>query len=208
MNTDNEKLLFWQNQLATPQGMMLNEQAMKIDQLEQQEIINYLPILKDKQVLELAAGIGRYTNFFATVARSVVVVDFVEKFLQQNKLSNANANNIIYHCGNVMDIRFPSQSFDFIFINWLCMYLEDQEVNLLIDRLYGYLKPASKLFLRESCVQASNPNVSHPHSHYRDPQFYEDLLLKKFKLLSKGHIHIYETLFNNPNQIFWLVQKF
>jgi phosphoethanolamine N-methyltransferase len=203
----NEKLLFWQEQLPNAEGMMLNEQAPQIDQLEQQEIISYLPDLTHLKILELGAGIGRYTKHFSSLAQTVTAVDFVEKFIEENKLHNANAHNITYYCGDVMKLEFPPQEFDFIFINWLFMYLEDEEVTTLIERIDHYLKPDGKFFLRESCVQASNPNAPHPNTHYRDPKFYEDLLLVKFNLVSKGNIVVYEQIFNNPNQVFWLLQK-
>lgn len=203
----NQKLLFWQKQLPNSQGMMLNEQANQIDQLEQQEIMSYLPDLRHLKILELGAGIGRYTKHFAGLAQTVTAVDFVEKFIEENKINNANASNITYYCGDVMKLEFLDQEFDFIFINWLLMYLEDTEVKILIDRIYNYLKPNCQFFLRESCVQASNPNAPHPNTYYRDPKFYEDLLLVKFNLVSTGNIRVYEQMFNNPNQIFWLLQK-
>ncbi|HEY9702203.1 MAG TPA: methyltransferase domain-containing protein, partial [Allocoleopsis sp.] len=185
----------------------LNDRAMEIDELEQNEVISYLPDINGKNVLELGAGIGRYTQHLASLAQWVTAVDFVEKFIEQNKINNSDRRNITYYCNNVIALEFSSQVFDFIFINWLFMYLEDEEVKLLIDRLYNYLKPECKFFLRESCVQPSNPNAPHPNTYYRDPKFYENLLLEKFNLVSKGNVLVYEHKFNNPNQIFWLLQK-
>jgi len=204
---ENPTLSFWQQQESNSQGMMLNHRATELDKLEQEEIISYLPNLKDKKVLELGAGIGRYTKHFAVLAQWVTVVDFVEKFIEQNKINNPDVLNITYSCKNVIDIEFPSQTFDFIFVNWLFMYLEDKDVELLIPRIHTYLQQKGTLFLRESCFNSSNPNSPHTNSHYREPKFYESLLLEKFDLLLKGNIRVYERIFNNPNQIFWLLQK-
>jgi phosphoethanolamine N-methyltransferase len=204
---ENPTLSFWQQQQSNSQGMMLNDKATELDKLEQKEIISYLPNLKGKKILELGAGIGRYTKHFATLAQGVTVVDFVEKFIEKNKINNAEVLNITYFCSNVMDIEFPSQSFDFIFVNWLFMYLEDKDIELLIPRIHTYLQPKGTLFLRESCFSSSNPNSPHTNSHYREPNFYEILLLEKFDLLLKGNIKVYEFFFNNPNQFFWLLQK-
>jgi len=204
---ENPTLSFWQQQQSNSQGMMLNHRATELDKLEQEEIISYLPNLKGKKILELGAGIGRYTKHFAALAHWVTVVDFVEKFIEQNKINNADVLNITYSCNNVMDIKFSSQSFDFIFVNWLFMYLEDKDVELLIPRIHTYLQPKGTLFLRESCFNSSNPNSPHTNSHYREPKFYESLLLEKFDLLLKGNIRVYERIFNNPNQFFWLLQK-
>ncbi len=92
-----EKFHFWQQQKADPTGMMLNIDALEFDKLEKSEVIRYLPSLESKQVLELGAGIGRFTNHFASIANHVVAVDFVEKFIQANQKRNANFSNITYH---------------------------------------------------------------------------------------------------------------
>lgn len=217
---DNPKLAYWQNQKANISGMLLNPDAVEIDQQERTQIIDNLPELSGKSVLELGAGIGRFTSYFASTAKYINAVDFNQNFIDKNQEINSNFNNIDYQCSNVMDLDFSQGSFDFVFENWLFMYLEDDEVKDIRDRIHQWLKPDGQVFFRESCITDSkgnpprdstsskkDPSHSHSHSHYRDPKFYLDLFQAKFDLESQGNIAIYEQKYNNPNQLFYLFRK-
>ena len=45
--------------------MMLNENADDIDPVERPEVLSYLPPLEGMDIVELGAGIGRYTSDIA-----------------------------------------------------------------------------------------------------------------------------------------------
>jgi ubiquinone/menaquinone biosynthesis C-methylase UbiE len=203
----NERLYFWKQQNNDVTGMMCNPDALEFETFERAEIVSYLPDIKGKQVLEPAAGIGRFTVYFASVAEHVTAVDFVDKFIEKNKKACSCFSNTTHHAGNVMELNIEKASFDFVFINWLLMYLEDDEVRTLCSRIYQWLKPNGLLFLRESCISASNPKRIHPHTYYRDPNFYSDLFITKYRLLSHGNIRVYEQKYQNPYQLWWLYEK-
>lgn len=213
-----KSLTYWSKQQASIQGMMLNPEAEELHHYETKQIISCLPNLSGKTVLELGSGIGRYTNYFASQAQEVITVDFNQKFIDKNKENNANFSNIIYQCENAVNLSFESEQFDFIFINWLFMYLDDNDVKEIITRISQWLKQNGQLFLRESCITdskgnpplkptASDAQHSHFYSHYRDPEFYLYLLNKNLNLITQGNIKIYEQKYNNPNQLFWLFYK-
>ena len=203
----NERLNFWKQQNDDVAGMMCNPDALELDISERTEIINALPDLKGKQVLELAAGIGRFTTYFASVAEHVTAIDFVDKFIEKNKRECSNWFNTTHLVADVMDLNFENERFDFVFINWLFMYLMDDEIRILGDRINQWIKPEGLFFFRESCVSSSNPNRAHASTQYRDPKFYTDLLMSNFILLSQGNVGIYERHYENPNQCWWLYQK-
>ena len=137
----------------------------------------------------------------------MAAIDFVDRFIHKNIKVSSSFFNTTHHIGNMMDVDIENDSFDFIFVNWLLMYLRDDDARVLCDRIEKWLKPEGELFLRESCVSASNPNRPNSHAHYRDPEFYEDLFIQKFSLLSKGNVVIYEQRYGNSNQRWWLFKK-
>ncbi|MEM9272207.1 MAG: methyltransferase domain-containing protein [Cyanobacteria bacterium P01_F01_bin.143] len=149
-------LTYWQKQQANIHGMMLNPEAEELHHHEKKQIISCLPNLADKTVLELGAGIGRFTTDFAGQAKSVTAVDFNQNFIQANKENNTNHSNIIYQCENAINLSFPKETFDFVFVNWLLMYLEDNDASKIIEHIYQWLKPEGQLFLRESCITDSS----------------------------------------------------
>lgn len=50
-------------------------------------------------------------------------------------------------------------SIDFIFSNWLLMYLSDEELKCLIEKMLGWLQPGGFLFFRESCNHRSGTEL-------------------------------------------------
>lgn len=51
-------------------------------------------------------------------------------------------------------------SIDFIFSNWLLMYLSDAELKSTIERMLGWLRPGGFLFFRESCNHRSGTELT------------------------------------------------
>lgn len=207
MEKHNPTRKYWMQQSPDVDGMMLNTSAREFEAIERDEILGYLPNVRQQRIAELAAGIGRFTGHLAQEADHITAVDFVGKFIEENQRRHENHNNITYIHGNVMQLELEANSLDFVFINWLMMYLQNEEVRALLQRIHGWLRPQGKFFFRESCVSPSNPNSRHPHSHYRDPQRYEKKLEAHFRILQHGNVKIYERKYNNPNQLWWLCER-
>lgn len=56
-------------------------------------------------------------------------------------------------------------SIDFIFSNWLLMYLSDEELKAFAEKMLSWLRPGGLLFFRESCNHRSGtePKIKLPH---------------------------------------------
>ncbi len=79
-------------------------------------------------MLELGAGIGRFTGELASKAHTVTAVEFMPTYIKENEAVNgAKFENITFLCADVTTIDFPEGSFDFVFSNWLMMYLTNSE---------------------------------------------------------------------------------
>lgn len=59
-------------------------------------------------------------------------------------------------------------SFDFIFSNWLLMYLSDEELKSFFERMLSWLKPGGFLFFRESCNHRSGSQHTTKHHHHHN----------------------------------------
>ncbi|XP_043931612.1 phosphomethylethanolamine N-methyltransferase-like isoform X2 [Protopterus annectens] len=206
---------------ATIEEMMLDSHAQIIAVEEQPEIIDMLPDIDGKTILELGAGIGRFTDHFATVGNNVTAVDFMKTFLDRNREQNNHHANISYIQSDVMQLELQKNSFDLIFSNWLFMYLSDAEIVRLTQRMLEWLKPGGFLFFRESCFYQSgdskrffNPTV------YRKPAAYNLLLTSVvqetaglenksygFEIVMSKCVQTYIKVKRNQNQVCWLLQK-
>ncbi|KAL4235114.1 hypothetical protein ACF0H5_006752 [Mactra antiquata] len=135
--------------------MILDDNAAEIAKYEQPEIMSFLPPFVDMNIVELGAGIGRFTGLFAEKADRVLAVDFMESYVEQNKFNNSNFTNIDYKCADVTTLQLTDNSYDLVFTNWLLMYLDDQEVHALIQKTMSWLREDGYLFVRESCFKPS-----------------------------------------------------
>jgi phosphoethanolamine N-methyltransferase len=200
---------FWKEKPATVAGMLLQDDVPTLGQAERAEILAQLPDLDGQNILELGAGIGRYTSHFVRVGNHVTAVDFVERFLEQNRQATAQFSNISYHCANVLDIEFQLESFDFVFWNWLLMYLSDADLAVLRDKVCSWMRVGGILFFRESCFQGNSGTPVSPNNPatYRPADLYTRLFEGDFRLIRKGTVKVYEQLLSRSNQCFWLLER-
>jgi phosphoethanolamine N-methyltransferase len=197
---------------TTIETMMLDTNAKTLHELEIPEILEKAPAMEGKDVLELAAGIGRYTGIIGQTAKSVTAVEFIEDFHNANAKANGHLGNITFLCQDVVHMEAEPNSFDIIFSNWIFMYLSDEEVKAFAQKAVKWLRPGGKLFFRESCFRQSgdikrgvNP------TNYRHPSFYvsafgsvvseEDAGAGFFNLDSSSSVSVYRKIKKNNGQV-------
>ncbi|XP_059643065.1 phosphoethanolamine N-methyltransferase 1-like [Cornus florida] len=205
----------------TVEAMMLDSKASDLDKEERPEVLSLLPPLQGKSVLELGAGIGRFTGELAKEAGNVLALDFIENVIKKNETINGHYNNVKFMCADVTstDLNISAESMDMIFSNWLLMYLSDKEVENLAKRMMKWLKLGGFIFFRESCFhQSGDCKRKNNPTHYREPRFYtkvfkecqtHDALGNSFELslVSCKCIGAYVRNKRNQNQICWIWQK-
>ncbi|WAR13637.1 PEAMT-like protein, partial [Mya arenaria] len=201
----NEMTSFWR---AKPdpviENMLLDEKARDLSVEEMPEILSILPSWDGRDVVELGAGIGRFTGVFARSASHVVAVDFMEEYVARNKLDNAKFTNIEYHCVDATKLRLEENKFDLIFSNWLLMYLHDDAARELLARKLSWLRDGGHLFIRESCgypsgnlAGDSNPTI------YRDADDYTALFNNtRLQDGEGGEVKGFEILTSKPLQCY------
>uniref|UniRef100_A0A7N8Y8K9 phosphoethanolamine N-methyltransferase n=1 Tax=Mastacembelus armatus TaxID=205130 RepID=A0A7N8Y8K9_9TELE len=195
---------FWKEHSkdATMEEMMLDSRARELTQQELPEILAMLPCLDGYRVLELGAGIGRYTSHLLTRAAHVTAVDFMESFIERNRQVNGHHSNATFIQADVTKLDIPDNSIDFIFSNWLLMYLNDEELKAFIKKTLVWLRPGGFLFFRESCNHRSGDSKRDFNpTCYRTEAQYSHLISSLQK------VHTYVEMKNNPNQVCWLLEK-
>eukprot|EP00742_Colponemidia_sp_Colp-10_P000664 GILJ01000723.1.p1 GENE.GILJ01000723.1~~GILJ01000723.1.p1 ORF type:complete len:232 (+),score=45.45 GILJ01000723.1:85-780(+) len=205
-----ETFEYWRTSLtqfgATINAMLLDPEAELISHLDRDQIISELPNLHNLRVLELGCGIGRFTEIFMNNAKSVVAVDFMEEFIDENRRRHGHADNVSFVRGDVMSLEFEPGSFDLVFSNWLLEYLSDEDIAKLNQKISTWLTPGGHFFFRESCNQRHRgdaPSNNNP-TRYRAPAFYDTAFAQQFDPIHKGSIQVFIDKFDNPNQRFWL----
>ena len=94
----------------------------------------------------------------------------------QNERANKGCGNVTFEAADVMAMSFAPNTYDFVFTNWLFMYLGDAELAELAPRLLRCLSPGGRLFFRESCNrQSGDRSRAFNPSHYREAADYTQL---------------------------------
>ncbi|XP_031738143.1 phosphomethylethanolamine N-methyltransferase isoform X2 [Cucumis sativus] len=205
----------------TMESMMVDSDSHELDSEETAEVISLLPPYEGKTVVELGAGIGRFTSELAQRAAQVIAVDFVEDVIRKNESINGHHKNVKFQCADVTfsELDIHEDSVDFIFSNLLLMYLSDEEVKLLAERMIKWLKVGGYIFFRESCFQHyENSDKKNDVSYHREPRFYSKVF-KELCFVKDDSENVFELsllgckptgVFGNKksqNQICWIWQK-
>ncbi|XVF50469.1 hypothetical protein PTKIN_Ptkin04bG0103700 [Pterospermum kingtungense] len=205
----------------TVEAMMLDSKAADLDKEERPEVLSLLPPYEGKSILELGAGIGRFTGELAQKAGYVTALDFIESVIKKNESINGHYKNVEFLCADVTstDLNFSEGSLDLIFSNWLLMYLSDREVENLAERMLKWLKVGGHIFFRESCFhQSGDCKRKHNPTHYREPRFYTKIFKEcdatddsgnsfELSLVGCKCIGAYVRNKKNQNQICWIWEK-
>jgi len=207
--------LFWSKleDKPTEESMLLNKEAKSIAPVDAKEILSLLPTRVGLDVVELGAGIGRFTTVIAQEeAKSVFAVDLTEAFCEENRKANVNKSNVVVHCADVKDLDLPDESVDLVFANWLFMYLDDEDVAAVFKGISQWLRPGGHFFLRESCDKPSSTSVLSEMGEnptiYRSKEDYDEMLAALDLTVEKsGVVRTYLEIENLTNQKYWLLRK-
>ncbi|KAM4106553.1 hypothetical protein ACJW30_04G070000 [Castanea mollissima] len=205
----------------TVEAMMLDSKASDLDKEERPEVLSLLPPYEGKSVLELGAGIGRFTGELAKKAGQLIALDFIDSVIKKNESTNGHYKNVKFVCADVTspDLKISDESLDLIFSNWLLMYLSDKEVEDLAERMVKWLRVGGFIFFRESCFhQSGDSKRKYNPTHYREPRFYTKIFKECHVLDGSGNsfelsfvgckcIGAYVRNKKNQNQICWIWQK-
>ncbi|KAI6242705.1 Methyltransf-11 domain-containing protein [Aphelenchoides fujianensis] len=191
------------------------------------DILSELPDFTNQVVVDVGAGIGRFTSTFAERAKLVISTDFIDSFIEKNRERNARFHNIEYQVNDAANLELEAESTDLLFTNWLLMYLRDEEVVNFLQNALKWLKEGGFLHLRESCTESTTGAKSANGSlhqaennptHYRHASVYIQLLREirwrdaggrvwKFDVRWAHSVPTYVEKLHNWRQVHWLVQK-
>jgi phosphoethanolamine N-methyltransferase len=178
-----------------------------LEALDREETLALLPPLTHARIVELACGIGRFSGELAKRASHLTCIEIMPEFLEINRQAHASLGNVDFLLADAMDVEFAKGSVDFVFVNWLLLYLTDQEAECLTERISSWLPPKGQVFFRETCAFARIEPTTYNPSTYRPRNFYEKLFQKDFQILQAGTYTCWLDYVNQPFSSYWLLEK-
>jgi len=101
--------------------------------------------------LDLGCGTGNFLFEWRDKFDNLIGIDFSSSFVDIAKKQNKNFKNIKIYKANVLDFEscIDDKKFKFIFVGGCFMYLKDEDVSMLISKLFKRLENGGVLIFRE-----------------------------------------------------------
>lgn len=114
-------------------------------------IIDWYPMEKEAEVLEIGSGCGAISGFLCKKAKKVVGIELSKRRSLINAYRNSNCNNLEIMVGNFKDIVLE-EKFDYVtligVLEYASLYMNsDNPYEDMLTRIKQYLKPGGKIII-------------------------------------------------------------
>ncbi|MBE6499192.1 MAG: class I SAM-dependent methyltransferase [Methanobrevibacter thaueri] len=115
--------------------------------------------LKNKKVLEIGCGLGRWAEFFHDKCESYLGLDYSENLIEIAKETN-NYDNCNFQVMSAYDIKIDEllikPPFDVLLISQMLMYINDDDILTIINEINEVLNEDRQIFITEpiSCMDS------------------------------------------------------
>ena len=143
-------------------------------------IVEYLirGLDRDGAVLDLGCGIGYWTEYFARNFRKVIAIESSRPLYDALKQQCSPYSNIETIHGNVEKFE-PEESYKLVFLGGMLMYLNENDVNILLQKIIPALQPGAIVLCRESTVRKGVViRKGEYQAVYRSVRMYENIFRK------------------------------
>lgn len=135
------------------------ELAVMRDKAEREKLSKLLPWREITSVLDLGCGIGRLAAMFAGRDLSYHGVDFMPEFIKIAQDNHGHLPGFSFQTGSVKDLSVnnlpPGRRYDFIIFAGILMYLDDDEVMQVLNRLADVCAPGARILVREPSANST-----------------------------------------------------
>jgi len=107
---------------------------------EQKKVFSYLNLDLNKMVLDLGCGPGRWTIPLSFYCKKVVAVDYIDE------PDFWSLDNVEYHKQNILSFK-TDEKFDIIFLAGVLQYLDDTDVQKILEKCYNWLEEKGQLII-------------------------------------------------------------
>lgn len=167
------------------------ELALRRNEEEKRIIFELLNIKPGDRVIDIGCGIGRFTQEFIDKGARYIGTDLIKEFIDIAR-ANHGPDALFFNYGvndlDAADIRAQGP-FNTFFITGLIMYLNDQQANVLLEKILFMSDKKARILIREPISILSDnfllDNIwsselrSHYSAYYRTHKWFIDNLTKR-----------------------------
>lgn len=141
-----------------------------------------IPLIHDKEVLDLGCGLAYGTSIMAKSAKTLVGVDYDAEVIKHNTQKYASIPQLSFKASSLPPIPFPDNTFDFVTAFQFIEHLHERR--RLIEEIARVLKPGGTMLITTPNILKSNArNPFHVHE-YTFPEMQQEVgsVFKQFTL--------------------------
>ncbi len=137
------------------------------NRLEREKIASALDLTEDMNVLDLGAGAGLWSAFFALQCKTVYAVEYVEKFIELGKkrMAEKGITNVFFVHNSAQGFS-TEMKFDLIFISGLFVYLNDADAHKVLSNVRVCAKAGARLLVRDGTGLTGRYEINDRYSEY------------------------------------------
>lgn len=128
-------------------------------QLEESQILEENIQFEGKKILEIGCGLGRWAEFFHDKCETYLGIDYAKNLIELAK-KNYNYENCHFQVMSALDIDIDQliikPPFDIIFIAGVLIYLNDEDIPLLINEINNITSDEKVIYIRETISVMDN----------------------------------------------------
>ena len=127
--------------------------------IEEKKLLHEHIYISGKKILEIGCGIGRWTEALHDKCESYLGIDYTEDLVEIAKKSY-DYDNCKFQVMSATDIKVDElliePPFDIIIINGVLMYINDNDLKLVLEQINQITDDDKKLFIMEpiSCMES------------------------------------------------------
>jgi SAM-dependent methyltransferase len=134
------------------------------------------PLRVLRRIVDLGCGSGEWTLCYLDLADEVVGVDINAQFLEHARQAAAAqqcAQRVEFVESNLVDYG-DLDATDLVCLGACVQYLDDWQLDTLLERLSSRLAPGASIYLRSTVAAPLRPSRRTDLGHYRAAEYYEE----------------------------------
>ncbi|MEK6970053.1 MAG: class I SAM-dependent methyltransferase [Nanoarchaeota archaeon] len=137
--------------------------------------------------LDVGCGNGKFSFYFSNYFKEVVGIDFSKKSIDiaKKEALRRKIKNTAFYCADLKKLKLK-QEFDIIFVGGVLMYIDDQDLLLVLTKLKKHLAADGLLILREPFFKEKTllKKGDYPVIYRSLKGFIKKLKKEKFKIIN------------------------
>lgn len=145
------------------------------------------PTLKEKDILDVGCGTGKYLSCFAPLSKKYYALDISKEQLDIAKSKARGSNNVTFLCSSAENINLPNETVDIIISTWvLGTILDENRRGKVVQEMERVLRMGGEIYLVENDIGGEFETIRDRYPEVSRTKEYNDWLENKgFKPIKK-----------------------